>query len=244
MPGGTLIVSRAVKLFSHYKERLERLGFNNVEITGEEKDSLNMVINELKPRLVLIESAFYQTGTPLMMGRLLKRFPKLNIAAVSAYEFPDSIAAWFIFHGVKSYLNLWEGCEEFLRGIQMVREGREYISPHVKEVIDLFPEWPNTNIKATTRLMEILVLLCNGFTADSIGKELHLSRKTVYNDMDRLYAAFNVKCRDEMVAKAWELRLVTEKDMRFFDRRKEAAPLPEWAAAKIKMERREYAYTD
>jgi hypothetical protein len=55
--------------------------------------------------------------------------------------------------------------------------------------------------------------------------------------MDRLYAAFNVKCRDEMVAKAWALHLVTENDMRFLDRRKEPEPLPDWAAAQQHMNR-------
>jgi DNA-binding NarL/FixJ family response regulator len=237
LPGGTLLVSRAIKLFPYYRQKLLALGFQDVEVTGEEKDSLNMVINDLKPRLVLVESAFYQAGTPFMMGRLLKRFPKLNIAAVSLAEFPDSLAAWFIFHNVKSYLNLWEGYEEFSRGLEIIREGGVYISPRVRDVIDLFPEWPETNGEATARLMEVLVLLCNGFTAESIGKELHLSRKTVYNHMKRLYNTFDVQCRDEMVAKAWAFHLVTENDIRFLDRRQEAAPLPEWAAAKQKIDR-------
>jgi DNA-binding NarL/FixJ family response regulator len=138
---------------------------------------------------------------------------------------------------------LWEGYEEFHHGLQEVRKGREYISPRVREVIDLFSEWPKTGNRVTARLMEILVLLCNGFTADSIGRELHLSRKTVYNDMDRLCAAFGVRCRDGIVAKAWELQLVTEKDMRFLDRRQEAAPLPEWVTVQQKMNRRiDYAH--
>jgi DNA-binding NarL/FixJ family response regulator len=237
VPGGTLVVSRAIKLFPCIKKRFEDLGFKDVEITGEEKDSLNMVINELKPRLVLVGSAFYQACTPLMMGRLLKLFPKLNIAAVTVYEYPDSIAAWFIFNGVKSYLNLWEGYEEFYRGLQIVRAGGEYITSGVKEAIDLFSEWPKTGSKATAGLMEVLILLCNGFTANSIGRELHLTRKAVYNRMDRLYAVFNTTCRDEMVAKAWALHLVTDKDIRFYDRRKEIT-LPEWAEVKQKINRR------
>jgi DNA-binding NarL/FixJ family response regulator len=236
LPGGTLLVSRAIKLFPLYKQYLEAQGFKDVEATAEEKDSLHMVINELKPRLVLIESAFYQAGTPLMMGQVLKRFPELRIAAVSLCEYPASIAVRFMFYGVKSYLDLWEGPEEFHRGLQAVRKGGEYISPRARELIDLFPEWPDMNGKATARLLEILILLCNGFTAESIGMELHLSRKTVYNDMDRLRAVFNVRDRDGMVAKAWELQLVTEKDMRFLDRRKEAVPLPEWAVAQQKIQ--------
>jgi DNA-binding NarL/FixJ family response regulator len=230
-------VSRARKLFPHYKKYLEDLGFKDVEATGEERDSLNMVINELKPRLMLVGSAFYQAATPFRMGQLHKRFPKLNIAAVSLHEFLDSLAAWFIWHGVKSYVNYWEGIEEFYQGLQAVREGKEYISPPVKELINLFPVWPQTYNDTTKRLLGVLVLLCNGFPAESIGAELQLSRKTVYNDMDRLYATFHVRNRDELVAKAWELQLVTEKDMRFFDRRGEPEPLPEWAAVKQKTNR-------
>jgi hypothetical protein len=104
--GGTLIVSRATKLFPYYQRRLLELGFNDVEATGEEKDSLNSVINEKNPRLMLVESGFYHAGTPYMMGRLLKLFPKLNIAAVSIGEYPDDLAAWFIFYRVKSYVSL------------------------------------------------------------------------------------------------------------------------------------------
>jgi DNA-binding NarL/FixJ family response regulator len=237
LPGGTLLVSRANNLFPHFKKRLEGLGFKGVEITGEEKDSLRMVINEAKPRLVLVGSSFYQAGTPRMMGQLLQRFPKLNIAAVSLHEYPASVAAWFVFHGVKSYLAAWEGLEEFHRGLRIVRDGGEYVSPRVKGLIDLLPEWPDTKGRATPRLMETLALLCNGFAAESIGKELHLSRKTVYNDMDRLCGVFNVKGRDQLVARAWELGLVTAQDMRFLDRRQEKEALPEWANTQIRMNR-------
>jgi DNA-binding NarL/FixJ family response regulator len=131
---------------------------------------------------------------------------------------------------------LYEGYEEFHRGLQEVREGRAYISPEVQKLLDQFSEWPKTNDKASKRLLEVLALLCNGFPAESIGAELHVSRKTVYNDMDKLYDTFNVRNRDEMVARAWELQLVTQKDMRFFDRKQEK-PLPEWAAVKQKTNR-------
>jgi hypothetical protein len=109
MPGGTLIVSRAKKLFPWYQKRLLEFGFNDVEATGEERDSLNMVINEVKPRLVMVDSGFYHAGTPYVTGQMLKRFPKLNIAAVSMGEFPDILGAWFYFHGVKSYVNFLGG---------------------------------------------------------------------------------------------------------------------------------------
>jgi DNA-binding NarL/FixJ family response regulator len=238
MPGGTLMISRAKMIFPEVKQRLEYLGFTDVDITAEERDSLNMVINEKKPRLVLVGSGFYQAGTPNMMGELLERFPELNIAAVSVHDFPDALAAWFIWHGVKSYVNLWEGREEFHRGLQEVRQGRQYISPNIQRLLDLFPEWPDTKSKVTKRQMEIIVFLCNGYAPEHIGDEMHITGRTVSTHLENLYEIFHVKNRGEMVARAWQLDLVTKDDMRFFDRKEKAGPLPEWAAVRQKMNRR------
>jgi DNA-binding NarL/FixJ family response regulator len=235
MPGGTLIVSRAVKLFPCFKKRLEELGFTDVEATGEEKDSLNMVINEVKPHLMLVGSGFYHTGTPYMMGRLLKLFPKLNIAAVSLGEYPDDLAAWFIFYRVKSYVSLWEGEDEFYKGLEEVREGKSYIAPQVQMCIDQIAEWPDTTNNMTNRHLAVLLLLCRGFSFNSIGETLHISRNTVDWHAKELRRMFHVKNRDGLVSIAWELGLVTGKDMCFYDRKKEVEGLPDWAAIKLEM---------
>jgi DNA-binding NarL/FixJ family response regulator len=236
--GGTLMVSRAKNLFPQIKQRLLDLGFHNVDITSEEKDSLNSVINEKKPDLVLVGSRFYQAATPYMMGEFLDRFPKLNIAAVSVYEYPNVMAVWFIWHGVKSYLNLWEGYEEFHQCLQEVRQGKTYISRNVRRLIDLFPEWTKVGDRATKRQMEVLVFICNGFIPGQIGDEMHITRRTVSNHLKDIYQIFHVKNREEMVGLAWELDLVCKKDMRFIDRREKNKPLPEWAAVRQKLNRR------
>jgi NarL family two-component system response regulator LiaR len=232
LKGGTLMVSRAITLFPHIKRRLEELGFPKVDVTGEEKDSLNMLINDKKPDLLLVGAGFYQACTPLMTGQLLKYFRKLNIAAVSVYEYPARIAAWFIFHGCKGYASLWDGPEEFYHGLECIRNGREYIAPLVREHIDRLTEWPDVRDEKSARLKAILVLLCNGFHPESIGAELHISRKTVYNHLDRLYRQLNVNSHEEAVAAAWKLGLVAEKDICFLDRRKETKPFPDWAASR------------
>lgn len=235
MPGGTLIVSRAIKLFPYYQRRLLELGFTEVEATEEEKDSLNFVINEKKPRLVLVESGFYHAATPCMMGLLLKTFPKLNMAAVSLGEFPDDLAAWFIWYGVKSYVNFWEGEEEFYHGLEEVRNGKPYIAPQVQRHINRLSVWPKTGNKVTDRHMAVLLLLCRGFSFESIGETLHISRNTVDWHAKELRRMFHVKNRDGLVSTAWELGLVTAKDMCFYERKKETGPLPEWAAVKRKL---------
>jgi DNA-binding NarL/FixJ family response regulator len=232
------MVSRAEKLFPHIKKRLEALGFPNVEVTGEEKDSLNRVINEKKPRLILMGSGFYKAGTPYMTGRLLKDFPKLNIAALNISDFPDDLATWFIWRGVKSYVNLLEGYEEFHQGLQRVRQGQPYIAPDVKRLMDNFPEWPKTPNDVTKRQMEVLIMICNGFIPNSIAGTLHVSRATVNWHLRELYNTFHVDSREELIKIAFSLKLVTDRDLIFHDREKISEPLPEWAVIKQKMNRR------
>jgi DNA-binding CsgD family transcriptional regulator len=235
VPGGTLVVSRAVTLFPQIKQRFEELGFQQVEITGEELDSLNFVINEKKPRLLLVGSGFYKAGTPYMMGRLLKVFPKLNIAVVNVGGFPDELAVWFIWRHVKSYVNLHEGYEEFHRGLQEVRQGGAYVSPNVRRLMDDFSEWPKTADNVTDRQMEVLYLICNGFIAERIGATLHASRATVNYNLDRLYKAFHVGSREELIRMAFALKLVTDKDLIFYDRKTKIEGLPEWVVRKQRM---------
>jgi DNA-binding NarL/FixJ family response regulator len=234
LPGGTLIVSRAKNLFPLYKKSLEEAGFEDVEATGEEKDSLNLVINEKKPRLVLVESGFYHAGTPFMMGQLLKMFPWLNIAAVSLGEFPDATAVWFIWRGVKSYLNFWDGEKEFYYGLEEIRKGRVYISPNVRRLFEQFPIAPDIEDKATKRHLEVLVLLCKGLLIQEIGSLLHISRNTVNAHLKQMCKIFHVRGREEMVSMAWELGLVTPGDC-FYPRTRHIEPLPEWAAVRKKL---------
>jgi DNA-binding CsgD family transcriptional regulator len=135
---------------------------------------------------------------------------------------------------------LWEGCEEFKRGFQIVREGKSYITPKVQNLIDECEEWPDVKNKMTRRLKECLVMLCCGLTPEQIGEELNISRSTVYNHLHSLYSAFHVNNRSEMVALAWEMGLVTPKDIQLYNRKKECKrerPIPQWTLVKRKCDR-------
>jgi DNA-binding NarL/FixJ family response regulator len=235
--GGVLALSRAAELHTEIKERLEESGFEDVTVTDKKNDALNTVICSKNPRLVMVDSWFYQDGTSYRIGELVMLFPKLNIAVVSVHDFPVSRAPWFIWEGAKSYLSLWDGYEEFHRGLRIVREGKQYISPKVQCLIDHCEEWPDTRSKMTKRQKECLVMLCCGCITDQIGEILHISKRTVYNHLNSLYGVFHVGSREEMIALAWEMELVTPKDIRLYNRKKERRPLPEWAAVKRKCDR-------
>jgi len=234
---GTLFVSRAVNLHNDYKQQLESLGFRDVTVTAVEKDGLNMLIDELKPRLLIMCSKFYDIATPYMMGELVKQYPKLNTAAVSFDDYSLSRAAYFIFHRVKSYADKWEGIEEFNKGMRLIRDGEKYISPMVQKVVNGM-EWPNVDNKMTKRLLECLLMLCCGYRVQRMCDRLHLGRSTVENHLHRLYEVFSVEGREEMVALAWRLRLVNDDDLKFWDDRVLDFSLPDWAEKKKEIDMR------
>jgi DNA-binding NarL/FixJ family response regulator len=225
--GGVLMVSRATKLHSHIKGRLEVLGFQNVDITEEEKDSLNMVINEKNPHLILMGTRFYQCSTPYMMGELLRNFPKLNIAAVSICDYPADLAMYFIINGVKSYVNYLEGTDEFYRGLGRVREGKDYISPEVQEHIETRSELPKKAGLLTPREIEVIRLLANGFTSFEIADVLHISRRTVDTHKTDLYTLLNVRNENELIRVALFLGIIRENELVFFGGRYQLNPKPE-----------------
>ena len=142
MTGGTLIVSRANNLHSHYKEQLEEIGFKNLIFTDVDKNGLDMIIYETAPSHVMIEACFYWRSTPYMMIEMLNTFPQLNITAVNMYDYPDSHAKWFILNGAKSYVNRFEGIKEFYRGLEYVRDGSKYVSPNVERILCEMKEMP------------------------------------------------------------------------------------------------------
>jgi DNA-binding NarL/FixJ family response regulator len=239
MTGGTLVVSRANLLFPLFKRLLENeAGFAHLSFTTAEKDALNTAIVKHNPRLLMIDSDFYYGATPYMIGEIHLSFPELEIAVISLTDYPSSLSAWFIWEGAKSFISLWDGDEEFYHGLMLVREGKQYISPKVQHLIDIQPEWPDTHNKLTKRLKECLIMLCCGFVPAHIGAVMHITRKTVNNHLKTLYNIFHVNNREEMVAVAWTIDLVTKKDIRFYDRKRECKRFPEWVAIKKNAEKK------
>jgi len=214
--GGTLLVSRAVKLHTRHKRRLEELGFWNVSVTSAEKDELNKLINELKPKLMIIGSGFYKCATPYMMSLLHKQQKKLKIAVVSIYEYPADLAIKFIVNGVNSYINYFDGYDCFYEGLNYVRRGENYISPSVQERIDMREELPLPSGEVTERQIEILRFLNNGFTIMEIADELSFSKRAIEYYKAELFNNFGTRNEIELVRVAKHLGLVKDDELNFY----------------------------
>jgi len=226
MRGGTLLVSRSINNHEYYKQRLETLGFYNVTVTDLERDALNSLINDMKPSLILMSARFYHCCTPYHMGQLKKKFPKIKMAAVSVGEYPVDVAMYFIINGVKSYINSFEGLDQFYKGLVALADGRDYISPEVIERIKIRNEIPEPSGNITERHREILRLICCGFTENEIAETLHISRRTVTTHKTEIYKTLNIRNPVELVRSALTIKLLQLEELHFYPRDLTVNPLP------------------
>jgi DNA-binding NarL/FixJ family response regulator len=227
MAGGTLIVSRAENLYPFFKKHAEALGFVGVAVTGVGKDGLSMLIREMEPGIVIMDSIFYQCCTPFLLADLHKQFPKLNIAVISIYDYPADRAMCCIFNGAKSYASFWEGEEQFYQGLKEIRDGHEYVSPEVQRRIDMRSYVPDPAGTLMGRQIEIVRLVCNGFTGAEIADTLHISERSVDSRKSEIYTVLNVRNENELIRVAIYLEIIKAEELNFFGRDYKLKPLPE-----------------
>jgi DNA-binding NarL/FixJ family response regulator len=230
MTRGTLVVSRHVNNYAYYKNRFEQLGFRDVFVTGAEKDGLNMIINDLNPRLVVMGCRFYQCATPYLLALLHHWRPDLNIAVVSLDDYPPDLAMGLVINGVTSYVNWVDGVDQFYKGLDVIKEGKKYVSPVVEERMnkrtDIGMELPKPSQELTGRQIEVLRLLCNGFTSEEIADVLHLSGRTVKFHKAELYNNLKIRNENELIRVALYLEFIKVDELDFHGRTFELSPRP------------------
>ena len=216
MTGGTLIVCRYKKIHDELKEQAEQFGFRDVFCTDYDRDALNEIIYKRKPELILMDANFYSRSTPYMMKELLKIFPEQKIVVVNIFEFPDDLAIWFFYYGIKSYVNKLEGREEFIKGMREIKNGKNYIAPAVIERINLRSIEPEIFKKITGRMLEVTGLICCGYKEEEISYVLNITTKTVEGLKTKVKKILNVRNNVEIALAANRTGLVNSDDCNFY----------------------------
>jgi DNA-binding NarL/FixJ family response regulator len=226
MTGGTLVISREINNHSYYKQRLEALGFSNVTMTDVEKDALNFLIHELKPKLLIMDARFYECCTPFLMGELHQKFPKIKMAALCIGEYPADTAMYFILNGIKSYVTTYDGYEQFYKGLGEICKGGECVSPSVLKRIDLRRDYPMPAGKITQKHKEVIRLICCGWKDLEIADTLHISRSTVDNHKTDIFTSLNVNNSNELIRAALTLEIITLEEIYFYPKDYTLNPKP------------------
>jgi len=101
--------------------------------------------------------------------------------------------------GIKSYLDKNSNYDEFIKSIHTLSSNEIYICEHAKKMMINFlsneQEKQSSHIKEplTKREMEILRLICDGYSSKDIGEKLFISINTVETHRKRILMKLNVK---------------------------------------------------
>jgi NarL family two-component system response regulator LiaR len=98
--------------------------------------------------------------------------------------------------GAAGYIPKTAGEEEFLRAVDAVLSGGEYIDPRLRLKIG---ETPGMYDKFTRREREILTMIKQNYTNQRIAKELAISLRTVENHVSHIYLKTDTFTRQELI---------------------------------------------
>lgn len=142
--------------------------------------------------IVLLDIKMPGIGGYETMQRLLNHNPKLKIIVLSIFaggQYPRH----FMSAGASGYLNKGISKEDLELAIKKVYAGEKYITPKVAEKIIFDDHIYDSQNKLNKRELQVLDLICEGFSAEEIANTLKVSKKTIFRKRQTLYEKFNVK---------------------------------------------------
>jgi DNA-binding NarL/FixJ family response regulator len=193
------------------------LSLGNIQIIGEASNGKEAVdlVERTDPDLLFVD-----VEMPLMSGievarRLSGANERIRIIALSAYDYREYVYGLFR-SGACAYLKKNEANRENLAAAivtVLADKSEHWISPDLakrlvmRHVNRSSVDEPLAGL--TQREIELLRAVAYGRSNDDIAENLHLSKHTVKNHIDHVRSKLDVGTRAELVAWAWQNKVVT-----------------------------------
>jgi len=135
-----------------------------------------------------------------------EREPKMNIVMLTTYDDEKTILK-ALCSGAVGYISKKTSLEDIVKAARIVHNGGSYMSPSIaREIINHFTSSssPKLEVKSeilTKRQIEILELLVEGSSYNSVAEQLHISIETVKSHIKNIYRDLNVNNKAGAVAK-------------------------------------------
>lgn len=146
--------------------------------------------------------------------KALQRKPGLKIIALSMFEDEEYIKS-MLNAGVKGYLLKSIEKEELEHALKIVAAGKNYYSQELSSIIINKLWYDNSkknqsdiSEKLTKREVEILKLICEGYTNQQIGENLFISQRTVEGHRANMLSKTGVNNTAQLIAFAIKNELV------------------------------------
>jgi two-component system response regulator NreC len=187
--------------------------FSSIEIFNS-CESLYENIKVHPPEFVMISSNIMMlTEIYQCIENIIAENKKIKIIVIGS-SYDVTVIRKLFNKGIKSYLDKNSSYDEFVRSVNALSADEIYICEYAKQMMINFisneQEKPNPNIKdpLTRREMEILKLICDGYSSKDISEKLFISINTVETHRKRILMKLNVKNSVGVVKYALENNII------------------------------------
>jgi len=168
---------------------------DGIEVVYDTSDGNRFVeaLHQTEVDVALMDIEMPAIGGALTTERALKAKPELKVIALTMFsdsgQYTQMIQA-----GAKGFILKKANKFELEQAIREVQMGGTYFSQEILQKLAFRQPGKTTGIaELTTREMEIMVLICQGFTSQEISERLYISCKTVDTHRANLFLKTDVR---------------------------------------------------
>ncbi|RDH85757.1 MAG: DNA-binding response regulator [endosymbiont of Galathealinum brachiosum] len=159
----------------------------NFQVIGEADNGKDAILlaGQLEPDLLLSDLSMPKTNGTEAIHRIKNRYPNIKVLVLTVHKTEEHVHA-ALKAGADGYLLKNDTSEELINGINSILSGKSYLSPSIcNEVVtgylsDNIKESPTSSIDLlTTRELEVMKLIAEGYRNKDTAEYLSISLKTV-----------------------------------------------------------------
>ncbi len=127
-----------------------------------------------------------------------RKFPQVKVLAITMYN-DSAFIKEMLDAGAEGYILKNSGRDELLKAMERILKGEKYVSQPILETIfkrsqseSTFFSADKQQINLTQRELQLIKMICNGFTNKEIGDKLSISSRTVETHRSNLMRKINV----------------------------------------------------
>ena len=184
------------------------LGAQGLRVVGQARNGEEAVqlVESLRPVLAVLDLRMPVLAGAAVMRRVTRTTPQCSCVAYSGFA-DSAVLTEALDAGARGFVLKDAPLEALVRALETVDGGGMYIDPALADV--LIRALPGRELGLTTRERDVLRLLADGHSNESIGRELFISPDTARTQLGAAMAKLGVSTRTHAVAKALREALIS-----------------------------------